>query len=355
MNRFALVTPSYRGDLDRCALLCESVDAHVSGFSKHYVIVDDDCLQLFAHFAGSHRVVLPASQFLPRWLRNLPRFIKRKNRHYWWSFGALPVDGWQAQQILKISAACNLSEERYCILDSDIVFLRPFDLTVHARPAPLRLYCDRLALDESSAPGAHWVRSSRRLLGIGAASFPADNFVTNVVLWDQRTVRAIVDHIAAVSASSWETALCRVRYHLSEYTLYGNFVATMEEHSKCHWLSDTSLCVNYFEKEPLQLPAALQMLRRRSEDQVVSPRRHIREHRSTPFAKFCSRRHDRDVRRQSRQGGQARLVLSGHSPVEWLSGARSSRNLIPRMTLQPPTVAHLKDHGLEGLFVTCAS
>ncbi len=63
-----LVTPTYRPDLERCALLCESVDRHVTSFARHYLIVADDDVRLFAKFNSERRLVLPVSEFLPRWL-----------------------------------------------------------------------------------------------------------------------------------------------------------------------------------------------------------------------------------------------------------------------------------------------
>ena len=78
MNPVALLTPTYGRDLELCTLLCESVDRHVKSFSKHYLLVPDCDLSLFSHFDSQHRVVLPASQFLPAWLRPLLRIIQRK-------------------------------------------------------------------------------------------------------------------------------------------------------------------------------------------------------------------------------------------------------------------------------------
>jgi hypothetical protein len=261
MSSIALVTPTYPGDLERCAFLCESVDSFVSGYSKHYLIVRDDCLKLFAHFAGPRRAVLPASEFLPRWLKSMPHFVKRKGRQYWWSLRVPPADGWQVQQLLKIAAACSLPEERYCMLDSDIVFFRPFDLAAYARPEPLRLYRQPTIVAEALLPHAPWVRATHTLLDLGTAVFPGHDFVTHIVFWDQRTARAMVERIAAVSGTSWFEALCRARYHLSEYMLYGYFVMTNDAHGKDHWLCDHSLCKSYFDTEPLKQAAALEMLR----------------------------------------------------------------------------------------------
>jgi len=108
MNPVALLTPTYGRDLELCTLLCESVDRHVTSFSKHYLMVPDCDFELFAHFESEHRSVLAASQFLPKWLRPLPRIVQRKRRQYWWSFRTKPVSGWHVQQFLKIAATNTL-------------------------------------------------------------------------------------------------------------------------------------------------------------------------------------------------------------------------------------------------------
>ena len=65
IKNVALMTPTYRGDLDRFELLCESIDRFVTGYQRHYVIVNDDDLPFFARFENSRRTVLPSSRFLP--------------------------------------------------------------------------------------------------------------------------------------------------------------------------------------------------------------------------------------------------------------------------------------------------
>ena len=56
-HRVALLTPSYRGDIERFALLCDSIDRRVSGYCRHYVIVSDSDMTLFARFASDKRVI----------------------------------------------------------------------------------------------------------------------------------------------------------------------------------------------------------------------------------------------------------------------------------------------------------
>ena len=143
IKNVALMTPTYRGDLERFELLCESIDRFVSGYERHYVIVNDDDLPFFARFETSRRTVLPSSPFLPPWLRALPPFVSRKGRRTWWSFRSGPLHGWHIQQLLKISGILQLPHQRFCIVDSDNVFFRPFDVAAYAGADTIPLYVDR--------------------------------------------------------------------------------------------------------------------------------------------------------------------------------------------------------------------
>jgi len=83
MSSLSLVTAVWRRDVARCALQCDSVDRHLSCYVKHHVIVPDDDLALFDRFNGVRRVVVPASELLPAWLRPMPR--PRNRAHLSWS------------------------------------------------------------------------------------------------------------------------------------------------------------------------------------------------------------------------------------------------------------------------------
>jgi len=73
MSSISLVTPVSQRDLELCALQCESVDRYLSCYVKHHLIVPDDEVPLFDRFNAARRVVVPASQLLPAWLRPMPR------------------------------------------------------------------------------------------------------------------------------------------------------------------------------------------------------------------------------------------------------------------------------------------
>ncbi len=250
MSAVALLTPTYGRDLELCALLCESVDRHVTSFSKHYLLVPDCDVPLFSRFESERRTVLPASKFLPGWLRPLPRIIRRKRRHFWWSLRAKPASGWHVQQILKIAATIALPHQRYCILDSDVVFFRDFDLSRFEYPNPIPLLNLPDEVTSKQIRHSRWVDTSHQLLGLPTPSLPASDFIGHIIFWDQETTRAMASKIEAVTNLDWVEALCRTR-EFSEYMLYGYFVENDARFAGRHAPSSRTRCVSYWDQPKL--------------------------------------------------------------------------------------------------------
>ncbi|MBI5264067.1 MAG: hypothetical protein HY852_19885 [Bradyrhizobium sp.] len=250
MNPVALLTPTYRRDLELCTLLCESVDRHVTAFSRHYLLVPDCDEAIFAPLASERRVVLPASRFLPAWLRPLPSVIQRKRRQFWWSLRASPVSGWHVQQILKIAASASLPEQRFCILDSDVVFFRKFDLTPFEHPNAIPL----LNIVNGVTPGllrhVAWIETTHQLLGYPVPNLPASDFIGHLIFWDQETVREMISRVEAIGDCEWVEALCRVR-NFSEYMLYGYFAQTVRKARARHIPVATTPCLSYWDEPTL--------------------------------------------------------------------------------------------------------
>ena len=100
MHSVALLTASYAKDIERFSLLSESIDTWLTGYTRHYVLVNDEDVPLFERFASDKRVIVPASRYLPKWLWVLPpalQFISK--RRVWLSLLSSPVHGWHIQQI----------------------------------------------------------------------------------------------------------------------------------------------------------------------------------------------------------------------------------------------------------------
>jgi hypothetical protein len=264
----ALVTPTHRNDIERFALLCDSIEQRVDGYAKHYVIVNDDDVALFAQWSNVRRVIVPGSQLLPRWLKLLP-FVLRKNRRVWWSFRTKPVHGWHVQQILKIGAALQLPEQRYCLIDSDNVFVRPFDLRAYAGAEKTPLYVEHAAISADAPLHGPWTRNCTHLLGpVAPTTFPADDYVGNGIVWDKQAVRDMTSTIERVTGKSWAHALCSTR-DFSEYLLYGHFVRNSPPHLAAHELTTKSLANAYWDDTPLNAAAVKAMFDTMTESQVA--------------------------------------------------------------------------------------
>jgi len=268
MNPVALLTSTYGRDLELCTLLCESVDRHVGSFSKHYLLVPDSDLPLFAHFQSERREVIPASVFLPYWLRPLPRAIQRKRRQYWWSFRTKPVSGWHVQQYLKIAATMLLPYERYCILDSDIVFFRDFDLSQFQAPNPIPLFGLPDQVVATQSRHSRRVQTSHELLGLPVPPLPATDFAGHISFRDRQTTHAMVSRIEAVTNLHWIEALCRSR-EFSEYMLYGYFVQNDARFSGAHGLTSSTQCVSHREQPKLSENDLNELLRSADKDDVA--------------------------------------------------------------------------------------
>ena len=268
MNPVALLTPTYGRDLEICTLLCESVDRHVTSFSRHYLLVPDCDLPLFAPLASERRIIIPASCFLPDWLRPLPRMIQRKRRQFWWSLRAKPVNGWHVQQILKIAATIALPYERFCILDSDIVFFRDFDLSRFQYPNTITLLKMADAVTADQPRHSRWLETSHQLIGLPTPPFPAPDFIGHIIFWDKQTTRALTERIEAVSGMSWIEALCRTR-EFSEYLLYGFFVENDESAALRHSDVPKTPCVSYWDDPTLSKDELTRLLLRANRDDVA--------------------------------------------------------------------------------------
>jgi hypothetical protein len=268
MNPVALLTPTYGRDLELCTLLCESVDRHVTSFSKHYLLVPDCDVSLFSRFESERRTVLAASKFLPAWLRPLPRIVQRKRRQFWWSLRAKPVSGWHVQQLIKIAATMSLPHHRYCILDSDVVFFRDFDLSRFEYPNAIPLLNIPDEVSAKQERHARWVETSHQLLGLPTQPLPTTDFIGHIIFWDQQTAQAMAARIEAVTGLDWIEALCRTR-EFSEYMLYGYFVENDAGFSARHIRTSRTPCVSYWDPLELSQGELNQLLRSAGKDDVA--------------------------------------------------------------------------------------
>ncbi|OWW04831.1 hypothetical protein ATY81_02320 [Rhizobium sp. R72] len=243
----SLITPSYRGDLDSCRLLCDSIDRYVTGYDMHYIVIGDEDAEYFAPMEGQRRQVIVSSTLLPS-LWSLPKW---RGRRYWWGpHLRLPVYGWHLQQMRKIAMSLAQPSDRVMCIDSDNCFCRPLDLGVIASTSKLAHYVAPGDVNPSRPGHVRWWKNAHRLLGLTPPALPGDDFISQMVLWDRQTVASMVRRIEGASSLPWWLALARLR-HFSEYLIYGVAVANDVELAERHERISQSPCLTYWEGPPL--------------------------------------------------------------------------------------------------------
>jgi hypothetical protein len=226
--RYAIATPSYAGDFERCRLLCASIDRFVAGQSAHYLLVEDRDLALFQPLQGAKRRVIAESELLPGWLKSWPDPTSLGRRRVWSGPGALrrgvpPLRGWHAQQLRKLALPLSCDEDVVLFADSDMMFLRPFDLTGLDAGGATRLYVKPDAITPEMTEHAGWCAMAAKLLGLPAPRLPGDDYINNLVSWRSDNVRAMMRLIEQRNGRDWVSAVASQR-QFSEYMIYGYFV-----------------------------------------------------------------------------------------------------------------------------------
>ena len=251
---FALATPSYRGDIERCRLLCASIDRFVSGHAVHYLLVEDRDVPLFRELEGPRRRILPESQLLPGWLKSRPDPLSLGRRRLWTGVQALargipPLRGWHAQQLRKFAVATACEEDVILFADSDMLFLRPFDLTSLSDDGAIRLYRKPDAITADMARHIPWCTHASTLLGLEEPAFPSADYINNLVSWRRDSVVAMIARIEQQSGRDWVSAIAAHR-QFSEYMIYGYFVErVLGLEASGHWPDARELCKVYWFSE----------------------------------------------------------------------------------------------------------
>lgn len=238
----ALVTASYAPDFERCRLLCQSVDAHVTGFTCHYILVEAADVALFKTLEGPKRYVIDEREILPSWLKAYPDPFSLGRRRIWLSFKTAPLRGWHTQQLRRLGIAKLQSEDAFFYCDSDVVFMRDFDVSVLWRNSKLRLFRRDNALEnfDHDADQLVWATNAANLLGIPAQVKPKHDYIGTLIAWHRDTMLALCDHIERISGRDWVSSIA-ARRRFSECMIYGQF-ADIVENQTAHFIDEQELC-----------------------------------------------------------------------------------------------------------------
>ncbi len=246
----ALVTASYSADLERCRLLCETVDRFVTGHDHHYLLVAANDVALFRQLEGPRRTVVSERDILPRWLHDLPDPTSRFRRRIWLSTRTAPLRGWHVQQLRRIAIAAHVGEAALIYCDSDVAFVRPFDCSAMWRGGDVRLFRRD---DELSGPllsnQMAWAQNAGRTLGLAGPG--RHGYIATVIAWRRDAVVDMCRYIEQVGGRHWVAAIGATR-QFSECMIYGRYVDEVRG-SGGHFHGSDELChVRWFGGAPTE-------------------------------------------------------------------------------------------------------
>lgn len=241
----ALVTASYKPDLERCRLLCETVDRHVIGHDHHYLLVASHDVAAFRVLEGPRRTVIDERDLLPSWLHCLPDPLSGGGKRIWLSLRTMPLRGWHVQQLRRIAIAAHVPEDTLLYCDSDVAFLRTFDCTTLWRGDDLRLFRRDTGLTRPELDRQRlWSANAGRTLGLPVGKSSMADYIATVIAWRRDTANAMRAHIEAVSGKHWVAAIASNR-HFSECMLYGRYTDELNGGAG-HFHEGNELCRVYW-------------------------------------------------------------------------------------------------------------
>jgi hypothetical protein len=252
---YALVTPSFRLDFERCKLLVESAERWVAPHVHHYLVIDRRDVPMFRPLASSRTSILVVEDIIPPWLFRLPG-----TRRFWFSFRTLPVRNWILQQIVKLSIPSVVEKDVLLCTDSDTFFAAPYDPRTFERDGKVPLFVEtgQRGLIKSND---EWHRVAASLLGMEPEQSYDTNYIGNVIPWRRDTGLALQRRIAEVAGKPWQLALSQ-QLVFAEYILYGMFSHRVPEYSAGQWDDGTLRTLTYWGTTPLDI-AGLEELKAR--------------------------------------------------------------------------------------------
>lgn len=244
--KYALVTPTFRLDLERCALLIESVERWVAQDVNHYLVIDARDVALFKPILNRRTKVLMVEDIVPKWLIRVPGM-----RRFWLSLRTRPVKNWILQQIVKLSVPAVVGEDVLMYADSDMFFIDEFDPRTFERGnlVPLLVETGQRGLIPFND---HWQAVASRLLGIPVETNCDTNYIGNLVWWRRENALAAVGRIQAIAGSAWQQAIAPLGA-FSEYILYGIYCQRILGEKSGHWNDGTLRTLNYWRTTPLSV------------------------------------------------------------------------------------------------------
>ena len=260
----AIVTPSYDLDFARCKLLCQSINYFIEPTVNHYIIVSQRDTALFNQLANQNTQIITIESIIPAWIEKLPWF-----RQGWISFKSLPIRNWLMQQITKIIVAQTFTQDITVLVDSDVVFVRPCNLSdLLLNNGKIRLFKDNVGNALQKKIHYKWHLSSAKLLGLSTIDPSIPDYISQIVAWNKDSVKQMCDRIESISGRHWINSIANA-WHVSEYTLYGLFVDLVLDKDNSHYHDANFICHNYWYTQSLSITELERFVAQTASEQVA--------------------------------------------------------------------------------------
>ena len=248
----AIVTPSHAPDFNRFRRLHESVIENVSSGVMHYVLVPPPDYRMFSTIQSSQLTVLEQPDVLPRSFVSTTRLGRIPLLPRGYRVAAInlrrpwpPIRGWVLQQLVKLGFAAGLEADVAVMIDSDVILVRGFTADTFMRGESVRHYRVPHAVHGGMQRHLVWRETAARLLRLDAPSADLADYNAGVISWSPRIVRTLLDRVQEVAQQPWQTAIGS-QLDVSEYFLYGEFVAMLGDQRDKAFTSDRNLCHSYW-------------------------------------------------------------------------------------------------------------
>lgn len=248
----AIVTPSHAPDFNRFRRLHESVIENVSSGVMHYVLVPPPDYRMFSTIQSSQLTVLEQPDVLPRSFVTTTRLGRIPLLPRGYRVAAInlrrpwpPIRGWVLQQLVKLGFAAGLEADVAVMIDSDVILVRGFTADTFMRGESVRHYRVPHAVHGGMQRHLVWRETAARLLRLDAPSADLADYNAGVISWSPRIVRTLLDRVQEVAQQPWQTVIGS-QLDVSEYFLYGEFVAMLGDQRDKAFTSDRNLCHSYW-------------------------------------------------------------------------------------------------------------
>lgn len=233
--------------------LHESVLLHTSRDVMHYVLVPGCDVRRFSAIRSERLTVLRQLDVLPSNYLSMTRLGRMPFLPRGFRVGALnlsrpwpPIRGWILQQQVKLAAASALDVDVVLMIDSDVVVARNISEAAFRTGESVRHYRVPQGVHTGMRRHLVWREVATRLLDLPSPSIDSADYNAGLVSWSPRIVRSLLRRIEEVSSKPWPTVVGS-QLDVSEYFLYGEFLAAFGTRADLAFCSNRSLCHSSWE------------------------------------------------------------------------------------------------------------